>query len=162
MWAIKPDPGTNCLLHVTQEEYLMLMGVWLKAGPQCLSGGTGTVINSLQVLVTSIILPKLILPHMCMMTSRQERREVWVFFYGGLSVLCLEQCVIWCTCIGHCWPGALQDNHHSVLQGSHGFYSHVWHHQRGVFQCRPRLVRDPSISVSLSLSLPPPCDCSHS
>lgn len=107
----------------------MLMGVWLKAGPQCLSGGTGTVINSLQVLVTSIILPELILPHMCMTMFRQERQEVLFFFFMGgggvMSVLCLEQCVIWCTCIGHCWPGALQDDHHSLLQGSHGFYSHV-------------------------------------
>lgn len=94
MWAIKPDPGTNCLLLVTQEEYLMLMGVWLKAGPQCLSGGTGTVINSLQVLVTSIILPKLILPHMCMTTSRQERREVRVFLWGVECALFRTMCYL--------------------------------------------------------------------
>lgn len=31
-------------------------------------------------------------------------------------------------CAGHCGPGALQDNHYSLLQRSHGLYPHVWHH----------------------------------
>lgn len=50
-WAIKPDPGTNCLLHVTPEEYLMLTGVWLNVKPR--QSLAGTVINALQVLCRS-------------------------------------------------------------------------------------------------------------
>ena len=45
-------------------------------------------------------------------------------------------------CVGHCWPRALQDDHHSLLQGSHGLHPNVWHHQWGVLQRRTRLVRD--------------------
>lgn len=48
-----------------------------------------------------------------------------------------------CVAVGHCWSGALQDHHHSVLQGSHGLHPHVWHHQWGLLQCCSRLVRDP-------------------
>lgn len=58
-----------------------------------------------------------------------------------------------CVCVGHCWTGALQDNHHSILQGGHGLHSHVWHHQRGVLQRCPRLVRNALVSTSVYLKV---------
>lgn len=66
-WAIKPDPGTNCILHATPEEYLMLMGVWLNVKPRQSSGGTCTAINCLQVLSNNYL-------------QKDERNNHWPLF----------------------------------------------------------------------------------
>lgn len=42
--------------------------------------------------------------------------------------------------IGHGGARTVPNYHHSLLPGCHGLHPHVRHHQRGVLQCRARLV----------------------
>lgn len=41
--------------------------------------------------------------------------------------------------MGHGRPGTLQDHHDGILQGRHGFHTHVRHHKRRVLQQRAGL-----------------------
>ena len=48
-----------------------------------------------------------------------------------------------CFCfviIGYCWSREVQNYNDCLLPRCHGLHSHVWRHQRGVFQRRSRLV----------------------
>lgn len=62
------------------------------------------------------------------------------FTYVCVSVFQFKNAALG-VCTGHSWPGALQDNHYSLLQRRHGLHPNVWHHKWGVIQRSPRLVR---------------------
>jgi len=115
MCTIQPDPGTTCLLHETPEKCAMLMGVELN-----------TFIEKIH-------------SHKFFAGDGYAVGSVFIVMSCSSST---DNSTLYTMCVGYCWAGALQDNHHSLLQGSHGFHSHVWHYQWGVLQCCARLVRD--------------------
>ena len=73
--------------------------------------------------------------------DKRVKLQIWVRHMR----LCIAALWIWRSLhfywySGHCWTGAISNNHHCILSRCHGIYSNVWYYKRRELQLCSRLV----------------------